>query len=102
MKLTPAQLEQYRRDGFLVFPELFSRDEIDILKREGDRIAKVESEMVVREGEARAPKSMFRLHEPDGPTASPAYHALCRLPRTLGVAQQVLGDPDLYLHHVKV
>jgi ectoine hydroxylase len=102
MKLSPAQIEQYNRDGFLVFPELFSRDEVAVLKREADRVARVESEMVVREGEARAPKSMFRLHEKDGPTASPAYHAACRLPRTLGVAQQLLGDDALYLHHCKV
>ena len=102
MKLSPTQIEQYARDGFLIFPELFSREEVAILRREAARVAEVESEMVVREGEARAPKSMFRMHEADGPTASPAYHALCRLPRTLGVAQQVLGDERLYLHHSKV
>jgi ectoine hydroxylase len=102
MKLTRAQIEQYERDGFLIFPELFTRDEVDILRREAARVAEVESEMVVREGKAQAPKSMFRLHEKDGPTASPAFQALCRLPRTLGVAQQLLGDPDLYLHHCKV
>jgi ectoine hydroxylase len=102
MKLSQAQLEQYRRDGFLVFPQLFDEAEVAMLKREAARVAQVESEMVVREGEVRAPKSMFRLHEAEGPTASPAYHALARLPRTLGVAQQLLGDTRLYLHHSKV
>jgi ectoine hydroxylase len=102
MKLSQAQIERYRRDGFLIFPTLFDADEVAILKREAARVAAIESEMVVREGAARAPKSMFRLHEADGPTASPAYHALCRLPRTLGIAQQLLGDDRLYLHHSKV
>lgn len=102
MRLTRAQLAQYERDGFLIFPALFGREEIEILRRESARVAMVETDAVVREGEARAPKSLFRLHESDGPTASPAFRAACRLPRTLGVAQQVLGESDLYLHHSKV
>jgi ectoine hydroxylase len=102
MRLTREQLAQYERDGFLIFPELFARDEIAVLRREAARVATVETEAVVREGQARAPKSLFRLHESDGPTASPAFRAACRLPRTLGVAQQLLGESDLYLHHSKV
>src|SRR5436305_10402153 len=102
MKLSPAEIAQYRRDGFLVFPELFSAEEVAVLRREVARVAMVETDAVVREGEARAPKSLFRLHESDGPTASPPFRAACRLPRTLGVAQQLLGDARLYLHHSKV
>jgi ectoine hydroxylase len=102
MRLTAEQRARYERDGFLIFPELFQRDEIEILRREVARVAMVETDAVVREGEARAPKSLFRLHESDGPTASPPFRAACRLPRTLGVAQQLLGDSDLYLHHSKV
>jgi ectoine hydroxylase len=102
MRLTAEQRARYERDGFLIFPELFQRDEIEILRREVARVAMVETDAVVREGEARAPKSLFRLHESDGPTASPPFRAACRLPRTLGVARQLLGDSDLYLHHSKV
>ena len=102
MRLTAAQLEQYRRDGFLIFPDLFAADEVAILRREVARVARLETDAVVREGAARAPKSMFRLHETDGATASPAFHALARTPRALAVAQQVLGDERLYLHHSKV
>src|SRR5579872_5620596 len=102
MRLTASQLEQYRRDGFLIFPDLFAADEVDILRREVARLARVETDAVVREGAARAPKSMFRMHETDGATASPAFRALTRTPRALAVAQQVLGDERLYLHHSKV
>lgn len=102
MRLGPEQVAQYRRDGFLIFPELFARDEVEMLRREVARVAMVETDAVVREGQARAPKSLFRLHESDGPTASPAFAAACRLPRLLGAAQQVLGARDLYLHHSKV
>jgi len=102
MKLTAAQLDQYRRDGFLIFPDLFTAAEVEILRREVARVAQVETDAVVREGAARAPKSLFRLHETDGATASPAFRALARTPRALAVAQQVLGDVRLYLHHSKV
>ncbi len=102
MKLSPDQLAQYERDGFLIFPDLLDADEVAILRHEVARVSQIEHESVFREGEVRAPKSMFRLHETDGPTAAPAFHALCRTPRALGVAQQVLGDDALYLHHSKV
>src|SRR5258706_4749678 len=102
MKLSQSQLDQYQRDGFLIFPELFGADEVAILRREVDRLTRIEHDAVVREGAARAPKSMFRMHEADGATASPAFRALARSPRALAVAQQVLGDDDLYLHHSKV
>ena len=33
MELTDQQLEQFDRDGFLVFPDLFSRPEVAVLRR---------------------------------------------------------------------
>ncbi len=102
MRLTANQIAQYDRDGFLHFPEFFSATEVAALRAEVARVGQIESELVVREGTAKVPKVMFRLHEPDGPTASPAFNAAVRLPRTLGLAQQLLRDDALYLHHTKV
>jgi len=102
MKLSQAQVAQYQRDGFLVFPELFGRDEVEALRREVSRVALIEDEMVVREGAAGVPKVMFRMHESDGATASPIFHAAVRLPRALAISQQLLGEDKLYLHHTKV
>ncbi len=102
MKLTPAQIEKYDRDGYLLFDGFFNADEVAALRREVARVSNIESEMVVREGTARVPKAMFRLHESDGQTASPAFHSAVRLPRTLGIARQLLRDDALYLHHTKV
>lgn len=102
MKLSDKQIEQYDRDGFLHFPEFFSKDEVATLRREVDRVSRIETEMVVREGSELRPKAMFRMHESDGPTASPAFQAAVRLPRTFGFAQQLLRDDKLYLHHTKV
>ncbi len=102
MQLTAAQKAAYARDGFLIFPDAVSPAEVAALRREVERLWDVEAEGTVREGAARSPKSMFRLHEADGPTASPPFRALSRSPRVLGVAQQLLGERDLYLHHSKV
>ena len=51
MELTSEQVAQYDRDGFLVFPDLFSADEVTVLRREVERVSKINSEMVVREGD---------------------------------------------------
>ena len=102
MALTPEQIDQYDRDGFLIFPELFSSEEVAVLRREVDRVSKLESDLIVREGEDNAVKIMFRLHEEDGDTASPAFRAAARTPRVLRTAQQCLHDDDVYMHHSKL
>ena len=37
MELTPEQVTQFDRDGYLLFPNLFSEEEVDILRHETDR-----------------------------------------------------------------
>ena len=34
MELTPAQIAQFERDGFLIFPDLFSQAEVAVLRQE--------------------------------------------------------------------
>ena len=69
MELTTQQLEQFDRDGFLVFPDLFSRNEIAVLRREVARLSGVQSEEVVREHTGGV-RTIFRVHENDGATRS--------------------------------
>lgn len=102
MKLTDAQIAQYDRDGFLVFPDLFTPDEVAVLRDEIARAQKVDDPCVVREGTGAAAKILLRMHETDGATASRPYRALALCPRALGVAQQLLRDDQLYVHHSKV
>jgi len=101
MELTAAQGDQYDKDGYLIFPELFSPDEVAILRGEVERVSNVDSKCIVREEEGGPAKTIFRMHENDGETASRAVRAAARSPRALGVAQQLLGDDALYLHHCK-
>ncbi len=102
VKLTEPQLDAYDRDGYLRFPGLLSAAEVASLRTEVARLAGVDDPCVVREGLSGSAKSMFRLHETDGATASAPFRALSRSPRALGLAQQVLHDDALYLHHSKV
>lgn len=102
MQLTREQIDAYKRDGFLVFPELFTPAEVAVLREETERLRHIEADGIFREGEDGKAKTMFRMHEPDGPTYSSAYRGLSRTPRALGIAQQLLGDERLYMHHCKV
>lgn len=100
MQLTAQQLEDFNRDGFLLFPALVSEAEIAVLKAELMRLCRLEGDEVVRE-RTGAPRMVFRTHDADSPTASAPFYALARLPRILGPAQQALGSDELYVHHTK-
>ena len=47
MKLTPEQISQYDRDGYLHFPELFSPQEVEALRREGGMLGAEQSGHVI-------------------------------------------------------
>src|SRR5438552_4097163 len=75
MRMTDAQLAQYQRDGFLIFPALFSTTEIAALRSETARLSAIKADTVVREHSGGV-RSIFRVHEDDGATRSAAFRAL--------------------------
>ena len=101
MELTQAQLAQYHRDGFLIFPNLFAPAEVAAMRREVARLETIQSEEVVREHTGGV-KSIFRVHEEDGITRSAPFRALVRTPRVLRPVQQVLGTDETYVYHTKI
>lgn len=101
MHLSATQLAAYERDGFLVLPELFSADEVAAMKAELRRIQAIDTDHLVRERAGGIAKTIYRVHEADGPTASPVYHAAARSPRLLAPARQLLADDALYVYHTK-
>ena len=101
MELTAAQRAQFDRDGFLIFPNLFSTAEVAVLRQEVARLAEIRAEEVVREHTGGV-KSLFRVHEGDGPTASAPFRALVRTPRVLRPVRQVLGTEATYVYHTKI
>jgi len=100
MTLTEDQLAQYDRDGFLRFEGLFDPAEIALLKSELARVGAAQSDAIIRE-RTGSTRTIYRSHEPDGPTASPVFARLVRTPRFLQPAQQVLHDDELYVFHCK-
>ena len=101
MQLTNTQRRDFDRDGLLIFPNLFTPDEIRALRHETDRLAMIEADYIKRE-RTGALRTIFRVHEDDGPTRSTAFRALSRTPRLLGTAMQLLRDEDLYIFHTKI
>src|ERR671935_609937 len=101
MRMTEAQLAQYRRDGYLIFPALFSAAEIACLRAETARLSGVEAETVIRERTGGV-RSIFRVHEADGATRSATFRALVRTPRVLEPTRQALGTDEVYVYHTKI
>jgi len=101
MRLNQTQLDQYERDGFLVLPGLFSAAEVAAMKDELTRIQGVDTDHLVRERSDGVAKTIYRVHEADGPTASPVFHAASRAPRLLEPARQLLSDDELCIYHTK-
>src|ERR671930_2534884 len=99
--MTEAQLAQYRRDGYTIFPALFSPAEIDILRAETARLSGVEADTVIRE-RTGAVRSIFRVHEADAATSSAAFRAPVRTPRVLEPTRQALGTDAVYIYHTKI
>jgi len=95
MQLTAQQRADFERDGYLFIPNLFSDNEIGVLRRELPRIAALKRDEILRdeEGELRAALAMERYSEP--------FARLLRHPRLLEPALQILGGP-LYAHQYKI
>ena len=98
--LTTQQVAQYERNGFLILPDWFSAAEVAAMKAELVRLSRIQTDEVTREKSGSA-RSVFRVHDRESPTASDVYYAATRLPRMLGVARQVTGEDELYIHHSK-
>ena len=101
MQLAPDQVSGYFRDGFLVLPALYCAAEVAVLQAETQRLSEVMSDCVKRERSGAA-RSILRVHETDGETASAAFRALTRTPRLVQPVTQLLGDDQVYIFHTKI
>ena len=95
MKLSQTQVDQYRHEGLVFFPNLFEPHEITALKAEQARIftLDLESHLRAASGEFLGTTAMERT--------SPLYARLLRDERLLGIAEQLIG-PNLYCHQYKI
>ncbi|HQT73813.1 MAG TPA: phytanoyl-CoA dioxygenase family protein [Acidiphilium sp.] len=95
MKLTAQQIEDFHREGWLFLPELFSPEEVALLKRESEAIYREHRPEVWREKNG-APRTAFAAH-----TYNDAFGTLGAHPRLIGPVEQIFGE-QVYMHQYKI
>ena len=95
MKLTPEQLEQFDREGYLFLPGLFTPEEAALLKEEAENIYQLDRDEVWREKSGIA-RTAFAAH-----TYNEAHRRLGAHPRLIEPIQQILDGP-VYMHQYKI
>lgn len=99
MQLSKEQLREYDEKGFLVFKDLFSKDEVTALQKDAEVLATPkrghpDANVVEKDG-----KTLRAAWAPE--LDSPACQAAHRLPRLLGPVKQIMGD-DIYLYQSRL
>src|SRR5262245_30761915 len=97
MRLTPAQLDQFHRDGVLVLPALFSPTEVAALRAALPAVFAQDTPANFREKDGSKVRTAMGIH-----LRSPTFAKLVRHPRFVEPARQILGDDALYVMHAKV
>ncbi len=97
MRLTEAQVEEFRADGLLALPSLFSADEVAAITARLPRLFAERCPENFREKSSDVVRTAMGLHLRDE-----LFARLVRDPRLVGPAQQLLGDDRLYVQQVKV
>ena len=92
MEVSAQQLAQFDRDGFLVFPNLFSSSEVAVLRREVAGLSHVTFEEMVRE-HAGGVRTIFQVYETDGRRAQVVPRTGPH-PARAGSVRQVIQAPN--------
>lgn len=95
-----SDLQAYERDGFLAIDQLITPDEVEVYKRELDRLvtdpAIRADERSIVEPKSKEIRSVFEVHR-----ISEVFANLVRDPRVVGRARQILGS-DVYVHQSRI
>jgi ectoine hydroxylase len=94
--LSLTDTETYRRDGFLVLPELFTPTEVAVLLAAFERDARVPGDHRITEPSSDDVRAVYASH-----LRQPEFDHLIRSRRILGPALDLLG-PSLYLYQMKI
>ena len=96
MNLTPDQLSQFDRDGYLFFPGHFTPEETQNLTAAVPEIYSKREEYNIREKGKDAVRTNFAAHMYSEPFAKLARH-----PRMIEPVESLLGE-KLYMHQFKI
>ncbi|MFI7136090.1 phytanoyl-CoA dioxygenase family protein [Nonomuraea sp. NPDC050153] len=94
--LTPQQIEDYHRAGFVFQPGVLEASDIELLRREAERELAQDSPRRTVEAGTGLP---YRVH--GSHLNSDLFSRFVRHPKILGLARQLLND-DVYVHQFKV
>jgi ectoine hydroxylase-related dioxygenase (phytanoyl-CoA dioxygenase family) len=92
--LTPAQIKQYREDGYLVIDDVIPMDEVEKLREAAD-------DPNVRRALDSSGFEDRTVHLMEITAKHPAFRELCRDPRITGLLTPLLGE-DIQLQHSKL
>ena len=87
MRLSPDQLDRFRRDGVLVLPGLFSPAEVAVLRGALPAVFAQDTPANFREKDGSKVRTAMGIH-----LRSPVYDKLVRHPRFVEPARQILDD----------
>jgi len=96
MYVSNEQIQEYRRDGYLLLPALFSRGEVQAMKDELPAVFAEDSPARVMERESGVVRSVYASHR-----TYEIFARLVRDPRLLVPAQRMLED-EVYVHQFKI
>lgn len=96
MKLSEKQLTQFHGAGLLLLPDLFSPQEVEIMRARLPKLFTEDNPANIREKDSKQVRTAMGLHLRDD-----VFARLVRHPRLLDPAMQILNEP-LYVQQVKV
>jgi ectoine hydroxylase len=95
MELTPAQLEQFYREGYIFIPDAFSPEEVDLLRKAAADVFATQRPEIWRE-KSGVPRTAFACH---------TYNEVCAIlgkhPRLVRPVEQVFKE-TVYMHQFKI
>ncbi|MBB5857506.1 phytanoyl-CoA dioxygenase family protein [Amycolatopsis umgeniensis] len=94
--LSPAQVDEYRANGYLVQESVFSEEEMQIVRDETAKEFAAGGERVTVEEDTDIVRGVHGCH-----LYSEVFGKLVRSPRLLPIAKQLLQD-DVYVHQFKI
>ncbi len=96
MQLTPEHFDFYEQNGYLFLPELFSPEEVGIMRKQLPELFAEDSERRVVEKGSGVVRSVYGSHR-----TNEVFHRLTRHPRLVEPAMQILGSP-VYVYQFKI
>jgi ectoine hydroxylase len=98
--LNNIELDEYEKNGFITFPNIFKEDEIEQMMQEIDLMAEngdlIKNEEFICEPTSNELRTIFNQH-----LFSTLFEKLSKDPRILNKVKQILGS-DVYIHHSRI